>query len=204
MSRYRGPRVKRMRALGVNLPGLSRKTLDRRPQAPGDQGARTSRQKVSEYGIRLREKQKVRMNYGLSERQLRRLFKEARSSRQPTGAKLIELLERRLDCAVWRAGFAPSIPSARQLVTHGHICVNGRKANTASIRLREGDVVQVRDKSKELDIVKDCCLPDLPLRPHWLQVEVDERKATLTGAPDSVPFPFEAHLVVEHYSRIAK
>jgi small subunit ribosomal protein S4 len=178
--------------------------LDRRPQAPGDQGARTSRQKVSEYGIRLREKQKVRMNYGLSERQLRRLFKEARSSRQPTGAKLIELLERRLDCAVWRAGFAPSIPSARQLVTHGHICVNGRKANTASIRLREGDVVQVRDKSKELDIVKDCCLPDLPLRPHWLQVEVDERKATLTGAPDSVPFPFEAHLVVEHYSRIAK
>src|SRR5262245_28518567 len=104
MSRYRGPRVKVMRALGVELPGLSTKKIERRPYPPGQHGQ--GRKKVSEFGLRLKEKQKVRFNYGIGERYLRKLMLEARASRGVTGAKLIELLERRLDNIVFRAGFA--------------------------------------------------------------------------------------------------
>jgi small subunit ribosomal protein S4 len=151
----------------------------------------------------LREKQKLRLNYGLSEKQLRRTFKKALASKQPTGDKLVELLERRLDCLVFRAGFAPTIPSARQLVNHGHFNVNGRRARTGSMVLKAGDTIEVRQASRELAIIEDCCLVDLPIRPDWLDVTVEERKATVKGTPDSAPFPFDAHLVVEFYSRIA-
>lgn len=111
MSRYRGPRVRVLRALGAELPGLTRKTAERRPYPPGQHGQQ--RRKYTEYGLRLMEKQKLRMNYGLGERQLLRLFVEASSSKGNTAERLLELLERRLDNVVFRAGFARSIPGAR-------------------------------------------------------------------------------------------
>ncbi len=202
MARSTGPRVKKIRALGVNLPGLTRKTIERRPNPPGTQGANARRGKVSEYGIRLREKQKLRLNYGLTEKQLRRTFKKALSSKQPTGDKLVELLERRLDCLVYRAGFAPTIPSARQLVNHGHFNVNGRRARTSSMILKPGDVIEVREKSRDLALILDCCIEYIPIRPTWLEVGVEERKATVTDVPNAVPFPFDSQLVVEFYSQI--
>ena len=109
MSRYAGPRVKKMRALGVMLPGLSRKSIDARPFPPGEHG-RSRRRKVTDYGRQLQEKQKIRFNYGVSERQLRKLMVEAKRSKMATGNKLLELLERRLDNVVYRAGFAATIP----------------------------------------------------------------------------------------------
>jgi hypothetical protein len=115
-----GPRLKVLRALGVDLPGLSRKSMQERPQPPGQHGARKLNGRKSEFGLQLMEKQKLRFNYGLSERQLRRAVLDAKKDRGATGDKLVELLERRLDNLVFRAGFAPTIPAARQLV-HGHI-----------------------------------------------------------------------------------
>ena len=142
MSRYTGPRVRAMRALGVQLPGLSSKSVERRPYPPGQHGQ--ARRKVTEYGRRLMEKQKLCRNYGVSERQLRKLMSQARSSQGPTGSRLLELLERRLDNVVYRAGFARTIPGARQLVTHGHILVNGHKVDRASYSVRQGEVITLR------------------------------------------------------------
>lgn len=116
MSRYTGPRLKVMRALGLELPGLSRKSIENRPHPPGQHGLR--QRKRSEYGLQLAEKQKLRFNYGLGEKQLRRLMAEASRARAPTGDKLLELAERRLDNVVFRAGFAPTGVAARQLVRH--------------------------------------------------------------------------------------
>jgi len=118
MSRYTGPRLKKCRALDADLPGLTRKRR-KRTYPPGQHG-NNFRRKVSDYGRRLTEKQKIRFNYGLGEKQLRRLVSDARRSQLSTGDKLMELLERRLDNVVFRAGFAPTIPAARQLVNHGH------------------------------------------------------------------------------------
>ena len=128
MSRYTGPRVKRMRALGIDLPGLSRKSMWNRPYPPGVHGPKSARRrKMSDFKKQLLEKQKLRFNYGLNEGQFRRLYREAVHSKDPSGDKLVELLERRLDNFVFRAGFAPTIPAARQLVCHGHFLVNGSR-----------------------------------------------------------------------------
>lgn len=193
MSRYTGPRVKVMRALGVNLPGLSTKSWERRPYPPGQHGQ--ARRKLSEFAVRLIEKQKLRMNYGLGERQLRRLVLEARRSRVAT-AKLLELLERRLDNAVFRSEFARTIPAARQLVNHGHVLVNGKRVDIPSYRIRVGDVIALRDPSRPI--------PDSRLgAPGWLAVDRDRREARVTTLPDStsVLFPLSAQLVIEFYSQ---
>ncbi len=202
MARYTGPRVKKMRALGVSLPGLSRKTIERRPYPPGEHG-RARRRKPSDYSRQLKEKQKLRMNYGVGERQFRRLMAEAKNSRTATGQKLLELLERRLDNVVFRAGFAPTIPAARQIVSHGHIKVNGRRVNVPSFRVKAGDEITVRDKSKELAMVQGS-LEDMWLsRPEWLDFAADSLTATVRDLPDasSVPFPVEVQLVVEYYAK---
>ena len=202
MSRYTGPRVKKMRALGVNLPGLSRKALDRRPYPPGQHG-QNRRRKKSDYGRQLTEKQKLRLNYGLTERQFRRLVTDARASKTATGDKLIELLERRLDNVVFRAGFAPTIPAARQLINHGHILVNGQRVSIASYRVRTGDVIAPRDKSMNLQIIRES-LEDISLtRPDWLDYNGTNLTAVVRSLPepDSVPFEIEVQLVVEYYSK---
>lgn len=203
MSRYKGPRVKRMRALGLNLPGLSRKSIERRPYPPGEHGG-DRRRKESDYGRQLKEKQKLRYNYGLGERQFRRLMVEAKRSKLETGKKLIELLERRLDNVVFRAGYAPTIPAARQLVNHAHIRVNGRKVDVASYRVRAGDVITLRERSKKMQAIKDSVEGLSLTRPDWINWNGGELQATIEKLPeeDSVPFPIDVQLVVEYYARM--
>ena len=201
MSRYRGPRVRVMRALGVELPGLSRKSTERRPYPPGDHGGKR-RRADSVFGVQLKEKQKLKMNYGLTERQMRRQIKLARKSKTAAGVRLLELLESRLDNAVFRAGFAPTLPAARQLVNHGHFLLNGRKTDIPSARIKSGDVIQVREKSKDKEVIKTALeQPSLAL-PDWISLEVDARKATISSDPsaESVPFPIDVQQVIEYYN----
>lgn len=201
MSRYTGPRVKRMRALGTELPGLSPKKIEKRPYPPGQHGQ--GRKKLTEYALRLMEKQKVRVNYGVTERQLRRLMVEAKTSGGTTGHKLIELLERRLDNVVFRAGFARTIPAARQLVNHGHVLVDGKRVDIASYRIDKGQVVSVREQSKALGVVAAGFAIADTFQTPWLEVDRDARRATVTTLPDetSVLFPLRVQLVVEFYSQ---
>ena len=201
MSRYTGPRLRVMRALGVELPGLSRKSTERRPYPPGEHGGRR-RRPDSVFGTQLKEKQKLKMNYGVTERQMRRLMKQARKSKTAAGIRLLELLESRLDNAVFRAGFAPTIPAARQLVNHGHFLLNGRKTDIPSAQIKQGDVIALREKSKNLEIIKESLAKPSIALAQWLTVEIDEKKFTINATPDaeSVPFPVEVQQVVEYYN----
>jgi small subunit ribosomal protein S4 len=201
MSRFSGPRVKKMRSFGVELPGLSRKKIEKRPYPPGQHGQ--ARKKQTEFGRRLMEKQKLRFNYGISERQLRRVFTEAKGGKQATGSKLLELLERRLDNVTFRAGFAATIPAARQLVQHGHFLVNGKRVNVPSFRVSSGDVIELRDASKKIaTAVASMENPSLE-RPTWVDFDGTKATAKITANPDetSVPFPIDVQLVVEYYSQ---
>lgn len=201
MSRYTGPRVKVMRALGVELPGLSRKKIERRPMPPGQHGA--ARKKLSEYGVRLKEKQKLRANYGVTEKQMRRLMSEARRVKGDAGKKLLELLERRLDNVVFRAGFAATIPAARQLVSHGHVLVNGRRVDIASFRVKRSDVVTLVEGMRSNPQVQSSLGDDQHPRPAWLDVDRAQAAARVLDLPDetSVPFPLQIQLVVEFYAQ---
>ncbi|MEM6954839.1 MAG: 30S ribosomal protein S4 [Myxococcota bacterium] len=204
MSRYTGPRVKKMRALGVDLPGLSRKTMWDRAYPPGDHGPKNARRrKESDFKKQLLEKQKLRFNYGLTERQFRRLFVEAKRDKAPTPDKLLEFLERRLDNAVFRAGFAPTIPAARQLVRHRHFRVNGKRVDIPSYRLKVGDQISLRDKSKEIALVVESMEKPSLTRPEWLRFDEDTKVATVAELPTAaaVPFPVEMNLVIEYYSK---
>ena len=204
MSRYTGPRVKRMRALGLDLPGLSRKSMWDRPYPPGVHGPKSARRrKMSDFKKQLLEKQKLRFNYGLNEGQFRRLYHEAVHSKEPSGDKLLELLERRLDNTVFRAGFAPTIPAARQLVCHGHFLVNGKRLDIPSYRVSEGDVIGLRERSQNLAAV-EAALGDVRLaRPDWIEFDEGNKTVTIKSLPkvDSVPFPLEIDLVIEYYSK---
>jgi small subunit ribosomal protein S4 len=191
-----------MRALGVELPGLSRKSIEKRPHPPGQHGPQTrKRTNRSDYSLRLREKQKVRFNYGLSERQLRGLVEDATRLKGNTGVVLIQLLERRLDNVVFRAGFGRTIPAARQLVSHGHIQVNGRTVDRPSYRLRRGDVISVAPKSRAL--AQSALETGAGMVSDWITVDKEGLKATMTSMPDEsfLPFPLEPRLIIEHYSR---
>jgi small subunit ribosomal protein S4 len=202
MARTTGPRLKIMRALGVELPGLSRKSIENRPNPPGQHGQQASRRRRSDFAVKLVEKQKIRFNYGVSEKQMRRLILEARKGTEPTGEKLMSLLERRLDNVVFRAGFAPTGIAARQLVNHGHVLLNGKSANIASIRLQVGDVVSVKEKSRKIPMVMDAmATPSLTI-PEWLSVEAASATAKIGHLPsiDDVPFPIDVQQVVEYYS----
>ena len=193
-----------MRALGLDLPGLSRKSMWDRPYPPGVHGPKSARRrKMSDFKKQLLEKQKLRYNYGLNEGQFMRLYREAVHSKDPSGDKLLELLERRLDNAVFRAGFAPTIPAARQLVCHGHFLVNGKRLDIPSYRVREGDVISLRERSQSLAAV-DASLEDVRLaRPDWIEFDEGKKTATIKSLPkvDSVPFPLEIDLVIEYYSK---
>ena len=201
MSRYTGPKVRVLRALGTDLPGLTRKNRERRPYPPGQHGQ--ARRKLSEYALRLLEKQKLRMNYGLSERQLLNLYVEARATPGNTSERLVELLERRLDNVVFRAGFARTIPAARQLVSHGHVLVDDERVDIPSFRVRRGQAIAIRARSKDVPSIAASLATPLPFPTDWLSVEAAERRATVNALPDasSVPFAVNMQLVVEFYSQ---
>jgi small subunit ribosomal protein S4 len=193
-----------MRALGLDLPGLSRKSMWDRPYPPGVHGPKSARRrKMSDFKKQLLEKQKLRYNYGLNEGQFRRLYHEAVHSKEPSGDKLLEFLERRLDNTVFRSGFASTIPAARQLVCHGHFLVNGKRLDIPSYRVREGDVITLRERSQNLPTV-EASLGDVRLaRPDWIEFDEGNKSSTVKSLPkvDSVPFPLEIDLVIEYYSK---
>ena len=200
MSRYRGPRLRVVRRLG-ELPGLTRKSA-RRAYPPGQHGQ--NRRKRSEYAVRLEEKQKLRFNYGVSEKQLMRYMRKARRAAGSTGQVLLQLLEMRLDNTVFRLGMAGTIPGARQLVNHGHITVNGRVVDIASYQCRPGDVIAVRDRDRSRRLVEaNMEYPGLANLPSHLEYD----KNTMIGKVNSVierewiALQINELLVVEYYSR---
>lgn len=201
MARYTGPRVRVLRALGVNLPGLSAKTMDKRPTPPGQHGARR-RKALSNYGKRLKEKQKLRAHYGVSEKQLRQVAAKAARVRGNAMATLVQLLERRLDSIVFRAGFARTIPAARQLVTHGHISVNGKRLSYPAARVAANDVIGVTGVRAEKAVRAQQEMGVTLAVPEWLDVDAVALTARVSGLPgaEDVPFPIELPLVVEFYS----
>lgn len=204
MSVYHGPRLRLMRAVGVELPGLSRKTTERRPHPPGQHGPKGARRKLSTFGLQLREKQKLRYNYGITEKQLRRYVEAAaRQKKERPGNKLLQLLESRLDSVVFRSGFAPTIPAARQLVSHGHVLVNGKKVDIASYIVRAGEELTLSTKAQKLPVVVST-MENLPLqRPTWLGFDSSAGKAKVERLPDRESFPFEIQemKVIEYYSQ---
>ena len=202
MSRYTGPRLKVLRALGVDLPGLSRKSMQDRPTPPGQHGLKKMSGRKSEFGLQLMEKQKLRYNYGLTERQLRRVVVDAKKHRGATGNKLVELLERRLDNLVFRAGFAPTIPAARQLVSHGHMALNGRRVTIPSIRLRVGDSFGPTGQGKKIDLVRTTLEAPALERPEWIALDSATQTARLSHLPesDAAPFPLDLQRIVEYYA----
>jgi small subunit ribosomal protein S4 len=203
-SRRAGSKYKINRRLGVNLWGRSKSPLNRRDYGPGQHGQR--RKKPSDFGTQLMAKQKLKGYYGnIGERQFRRLYEEASRRRGDTGERLIELLERRLDAVVYRMKFVPTVFAARQFVNHGHIQVNGKRVNIGSYLVKDGDNIEVKDKSKLMALVLEAVKSTERDVPDYLQVDHDKMKGTFVRAPKlaDVPYPvsMEPNLVVEFYSR---
>jgi small subunit ribosomal protein S4 len=204
MSKRAGSKYKINRRLGVNLWGRSKSPLNRRDYGPGQHGQR--RKKPSDFGTQLMAKQKLKGYYGnIGERQFRRLYEEASRRRGDTGERLIELLERRLDAVVYRMKFVPTVFAARQFVNHGHVHVNGKRVNIGSYLVKDGDTIEVKDKSKLMALVLEAVKSTERDVPDYLQVDHDKMKGTFVRAPKlaDVPYPvsMEPNLVVEFYSR---
>ena len=202
MSRYRGPRLRVVRRLG-DLPGLTRKSA-RRTYPPGQHGQ--NRKKRSEYAIRLEEKQKLRFNYGLTEKQLLRYVRRARRVTGSTGQVLLQLLEMRLDNTVFRMGMAPTIPAARQLVNHGHVTVNGRVVNIPSYQCRPGETIAVRNREQSRKLVEtNLQYPGLANLPSHLEFDKNKMEGKVNGLIERewVALQINELLVVEYYSRQA-
>ena len=208
MARYRGPVEKLERRFGVslNLKGERRlagkNALDKRPYAPGQHGQ--MRKKVSEYGLQLNEKQKAKFMYGVSEKQFRRLFSDAKKQDGNTGEILISLLERRLDNVVYRMGFATTRSSARQFVTHGHILVDGKKLDIPSYRVKVGQKIEIKEKSKtNPQVVRSIELTNQTGIVEWVDVDKEKVFGIFTRLPEraEVIIPVEERLIVELYSK---
>ncbi|MBE7380019.1 MAG: 30S ribosomal protein S4 [Leptolyngbya sp. SIO1E4] len=202
MARYRGPRLRVVRRLG-ELPGLTRKSA-RKAYPPGQHGQ--NRKKKTEYAIRLEEKQKLRFNYGVSEKQLLRYVKKARRAGGSTGLVILQFLEMRLDNTVFRLGFGPTIPSARQVVNHGHIMVNGRVVSIASYQCRPGDVISVRDRESSKNVVQaNLQFPGLANVPTHLELDKEKMIGKVNSVIERewVALNVNELLVVEYYSRKA-
>jgi len=203
MARYTGPRVRISRRLGTPVFGAS-KYLDRRSYPPGVHGPKSARRKVSDYGMGLLEKQKLRYFYGLQERQFRNVYERALRMRGVTGEKMLQILETRLDNLVYHAGFALTRPAARQLVSHGHVKVNGRKVDVASFAVKVGDVIEVRDHAKSKAIAQKGVEGSTARTvPDWIAVDRDHLKANLLRIPtrDEIQPIANEQAVVEFYSR---
>ncbi|GFZ86347.1 30S ribosomal protein S4 [Compostibacillus humi] len=200
MSRYTGPVWKKSRRLGISLTGTG-KELDRRPYAPGQHGP-NQRKKISEYGLQMQEKQKLRFMYGLNERQFRNLFEKAGRMKGVHGENFMILLESRLDNLVYRLGFARTRRQARQLVNHGHVTVDGRRVDIPSYLVEPGQTIGLREKSQNLDIVKEA-LEVNSFVPEYLTFDADKKEGTYTRYPERSELPAEINesFIVEFYSR---
>lgn len=206
MSRYTGPRARISRRLGTNIFGTrgEEAALEKRPYPPGMHG-RTRRRgnNNTEYLFQLQEKQKARFAYGLNERQFRKIYDEASRRDGVTGENMLRFLELRLDNVVYRAGLGSTRPQARQFVSHGHVNVNGKRVNVPSYRVRKGDVIEIREKSRENVIIqwnKDV-LDRTP--PAWLDRDANGLKVTVVNEPlrEQIDIPLREQLIVELYSK---
>ncbi|WP_099158790.1 30S ribosomal protein S4 [Virgibacillus ndiopensis] len=200
MARFTGSVWKKSRRLGISLTGTG-KELDKRPYAPGQHGP-NQRKKISEYGLQQQEKQKLRFMYGLNERQFRNLFDQAGKMKGIHGENFMGLLESRLDNLVFRLGLARTRRQARQLVNHGHVTVDGKRVDIPSYRLKPGQVISLREKSQNLDIVKEA-LEVNNFVPEYLSFDADKLEGSYTRYPERSELPAEINeaLIVEFYSR---
>jgi len=200
MARYRGPKQKLARRFNEPIFGPS-KSLERKPYGPGQHGQRR-RRKESEYAVQLKEKQKAKYTYGLLERQFSNLFEKASRKKGVTGENLLKFLEARLDNVVFRMGFARTRRQARQLVNHGHVMVNDRVSSIPSHMLRPGDIVEVRPKSKNLDVVREAIERNRRAFPH-LEVDRDKVRGKFIDLPEreDIPENIREQLIVELYSK---
>ncbi|GAA4285396.1 30S ribosomal protein S4 [Brevibacterium daeguense] len=198
--------VRLSRALGLPLTPKAEKYFERRPYPPGEHG-RARRRNDSDYSVRLKEKQRLRAQYGIREAQMLKAYKEAKRLPGLTGENLVELLEMRLDALVLRSGFARTIAQARQFVVHRHIMVDGQRVDRPSFRVKEGQMIHVHQKSAQMDPFQVSALGAhrdvLPATPGYLKVDLEALQATLLRRPkrEEVPVTCDVQLVVEHYSR---
>lgn len=209
MARYTGPvcRVCRVEGEKLYLKGercyTDKCAIEKRPFAPGDKG-QDRRGKLSEYGLQLREKQKVKRFYGMLEKQFRRYFEIAEKMPGITGDNFLQLLERRLDNVVYRLGFASSRIEARQFVLHGHILVNDRKVNIPSYQVDEGDIISVKETSRKSKRFKEVLEFNEDLSPaKWLSNDLEKAEGKVLALPEreDIDYPVEDHLIIEYYSR---
>lgn len=203
MARYRGPRLKKCRAVGVVLPGLTTAATLDRPFPPGEHGTRR-RSKPSDFKTRLLEKQKCRWHFGILERQFQIYVQKASHMKGAAGSNLMLLLQSRLDHVVWRMGLARTIPAARQLVVHGHISVNGTRVDRPSYSVRVGDEVIVREKSKNKKFVQEILeAGGTQSRPAWIEFDPAKAGGKVISAPDraDVPFELNENAIIEFYSQ---
>ncbi len=205
MSKRIDSKYKIDRRMGENIWGRPKSPVNRREYGPGQHGQRR-RGKLSDFGVQLRAKQKLKGYYGnISEKQFKRIYTQATRMRGDTGENLIGLLERRLDAIVYRAKFVPTVFAARQFVNHGHVTVNGKRVNVPSYRCREGDVIEVRDRSKQMGLVLEATQLAERDVPDYIDADHNKMRATLVRVPQfsDVPYPvhMEPNLVIEFYSR---
>ena len=198
MARYRGPKGKIARKFKEPIFGPS-KALDRKKYGPGQHGR--GRKKISDYAVQLQEKQKAKYIYGVLERQFRNTFKKASRKKGVTGEVFLQMLESRLDNVVYRMGFAPTRRGARQLVTHKHISLNGVVTNVPSAMVKPGDQIQIREKSRNMDLVNQNL--GKQSRYPWLDVDASQYKGTFMNLPEreEIPETIKEHLIVELYSK---
>jgi small subunit ribosomal protein S4 len=202
VARYRGPKARLSRREGIDLFGNTKAILEKRGTPPGEQGRRP--QKMQGYGLQLREKQKVKRIYGVLERQFRIYFKKSAMMKGVTGENLLSLLERRLDNVAYRLGLARTRAQSRQLVVHGHLLVNGRKVNIPSYTIKEGDEIQVREKSKKLQVIHDgLVFAQGRGVPAWLERDTEALSGKIITLPtrEAIDMPINEQLIVELYSK---
>lgn len=205
MSKRESSKYKIDRRIGQNIWGRPKSPVNKREYGPGQHGQRR-RGKLSDYGVQLQAKQKLKGFYGdISEKQFKKIYQEASRRKGDTGETMIGLLESRLDAVVYRAKFVPTIFAARQFVNHGHILVNGKRVNIQSYRCQPGDVISVREKSKQLTLVLDAVQLAERDVPDYIEVDHNKMTATYVRVPllSDVPYAvqMDPHLVVEFYSR---
>ena len=203
MARYTGPRLRIIRRIGTELPGLTTKTAARRPNPPGQAAAGKRQFKISEFGQRLREKQKLRYHYGLTERGLLQYYHKAYRMPGDTGRNLLQLLESRLDNLVWRSGLTRTMPSARQLITHGNVMIGTHRAKSPGQVLKAGAVFTVRERARNREDLRVTVNAPVLERPAGIKVDLDTLDVTVETllTADQVPFQVDIQKVIEFFAR---